>query len=139
MEQTPDNAMSTGDFKPNIYPIMYWALAYGVAGGIVLFLIALLSRYITVVWFPVFLGGLVWGGYRNYRKQKGEWAQTTGMSVPTQSPLNEFRAAVSDIADASRDVFAQEAQPEQPEPQGTPPENDDTTQLPPLPPQQPGV
>lgn len=96
------------EFKPNIYPVIYWALAYGVIAGFLLFLIYLLSRYITVVWFPVFLVGLVWGGLRNYRKQKRVWSQQSGVPITPKSPMEEFREAVSDVVDASRDMVAQQ-------------------------------
>ena len=53
-----------GQFKPNVYPIMYWALVYGVLAGVVLFIVFLLSRYITIIWFPVFVVGLLLVGFR---------------------------------------------------------------------------
>lgn len=96
------------EFKPNIYPIIYWALAYGVIAGFLLFLIYLLSRYITVVWFPVFLVGLVWGAYRNYQKQKRVWSQASGVPLTPKSPMQEFREAVNDVVDASRDMVAEQ-------------------------------
>lgn len=96
------------EFKPNIYPIIYWALAYGVIAGFLLFLIFLLSRYITIVWFPVFLVGLVWGAYRNYKKQKQVWSKTSGVPITPKSPMQEFREAVSDVVDASRDMVAEQ-------------------------------
>ncbi|MEK7557468.1 MAG: hypothetical protein AAB538_05805 [Patescibacteria group bacterium] len=96
------------EFKPNIYPIIYWALAYGVIAGFLLFLVYLLSRYITVVWFPVFAVGLIWGAYRNYRKQKRVWSQASGVPLAAKPPLQEFRDAISDVVDASRDMVAQQ-------------------------------
>lgn len=91
------------NFKPNIYPIIYWALAYGVAAGLLLFLVNMLAQYIAVVWFPVFLTGLIWGGWRNYRRQK------SGAGVPGGgSPMAEFKEAVGDIASASQDLFEAE-------------------------------
>lgn len=96
-------------FKPNIYPIMYWALAFGVIAGLVLFVVYLLARFITVIWFPVFLAGLIWGAYRNYQKQKAEWHKYNGMPVPPLAPLEEFKQAAHDIIDASRDMVAQQA------------------------------
>lgn len=95
-----------GDFKLNIYPIMYWALAYGLVAGFLLFLIYLLSRYITLFWFPVFAAGLIWGGFRNYKKQKKAWAQQTGTPVQRGTPMQEFREAVSDVVQASREMVA---------------------------------
>lgn len=100
-------------FKPNMYPIMYWALAYGVIAGLLLLLVFLLSQYITIVWLPVFLTGLVLGGYRNYQKQKNQ-AGIAGNS----SAMNEFRQAVADIASASQGLMNQD----QPAPQPTPPQ-----------------
>lgn len=96
------------EFKPNIYPIMYWALAYGVIAGFLLFLVFLLSRFITIVWFPVFLVGLVWGGYRNYKKQKKMWSTQSGVPLALKSPVQEFKEAVSDVTDAAREMVAQQ-------------------------------
>jgi len=98
--------MAGEPFKPNIYPILYWALAYGVIAGLLLFLLLLLSRFITLVWFPVFLVGLVWGGYRNYQKQKRIWSTQSGVPLTPKSPIEEFREAVSDVVDASREMVA---------------------------------
>lgn len=98
----------TGKFKPNPYPIMYWALAYAVIAGVILFIVFLLSQYITLFWLPVFLAGLVWGGYRNYKKQKDGWYAQTGTPAPAQSAAQEFREAVSDVVNASREVMADE-------------------------------
>lgn len=83
---------------------MYWALAYGLAAGFLLFLIYLLSRYITLFWFPVFAAGLIWGGFRNYKKQKKAWAQQTGAPMTAGTPMQEFREAVSDVVQASREM-----------------------------------
>lgn len=94
-------------FKPNIYPIMYWALAYGVIAGFLLFLVFLLSRFVTIVWFPVFLVGLIWGGYRNYLKQKSVWSTQSGVPLTPKSPVQEFKEAVSDVTDAAREMVAQ--------------------------------
>lgn len=96
------------NFKPNMYPIMYWALAFGAAAGVALFIMFLLSRFITIVWFPVFLVGLVWGGYKNYQKQKQAWMAGAGVSVAPQSPMQEFKQAIGDIASASRDMMAEQ-------------------------------
>ena len=91
------------EFKPNTSPIIYWGLAYGLAAGFLLLIVSLLSRYITFVWPFVFMAGLVWGGYRNYRKQK----QALGIA-PAGSPLQEFRQAAADIASVSQEVFNQD-------------------------------
>lgn len=96
------------EFKPNIYPIIYWALAYGVIAGFLLFLVYILSRYITLVWFPVFLLGLVWGGYRNYQKQKKIWSTQSGVPLTPKSPVQEFKEAVSDVTQAAREMVAQQ-------------------------------
>lgn len=105
--------MHMADFKPNIYPIMYWALAFGAAAGVLLFVLFLLSQAINIAWFPVFLAGLVYGGYRNYKKQKQAWAAASGMPVATGSPMDEFRQAARDITSASRDLLEQEAPAEE--------------------------
>lgn len=96
------------EFKPNIYPIIYWALAYGVIAGFLLFLVYILSRYITLVWFPVFLLGLVWGGYRNYQRQKKMWSTQSGVPLTPKSPVQEFKEAVSDVTQAAREMVAQQ-------------------------------
>ncbi len=108
-QQSLPPAESSGPFKPNIYPVMYWALAYGVTAGILLFLLMLLSRYITIIWFPVFIVGLIWGGFRNYRRQKEDYGRQSGISPAAQSPLDEFKNAAYDIAAASRDLFNSES------------------------------
>lgn len=102
MEQQP------GQFKPNIYPLMYWALAFGAISGVALFLVFLLSRFITIIWFPVFLAGMVWGGYRNYKQQKEAWVKGTGEAVAPQSPMQEFKQAVGDVVTASRQMMAEQ-------------------------------
>lgn len=119
------------EFKPNIYPIIYWALAYGLAGGVFLFLITILANFISILWVPVFIVGLVWGGYRNYSKQKAAWGANNGAPLPKQSPVNEFKQAVSDIATASQELFNQESQ--QAPPTDNQPEGDQE-QSPPTPP-----
>lgn len=128
-------------FKPNIYPVMYWALAYGVIAGAILFVVYLLSRYITIVWFPVFLAGVVWGGYRNYKKQKNFWHTSQGMPPVKKSAMDEFKEAVGDIVSASQEMMAEQAQEqEQPTETGALPAdeagqseagNDDSQQAPP--------
>lgn len=119
-------------FKPNIYPIMYWALAYGVLAGVILFVVFMLSRFITVIWFPVFLAGLIWGGFRNYRKQRGEFERSQGQAPHAKPVMQEFREAVADIAVAGQEMMAeqveqdavadQQYQPESAPQQPTPPE-----------------
>lgn len=106
------------DFKPNIYPIMYWGLLYGVAAGLLLFAVYLLSQFITLLWFPVFLAGVIWGGYRNYQKQK----RSLGIAAP-QRPMDEFREAASDIVTATRDMLAEERAAPPGEPPMTPPDS----------------
>lgn len=126
------------NFKPNIYPIIYWALAFGVSAGVVLFLVNILARFITLVWFPVFLAGVVWGGYRNYQRQKQAWQAGTGQPTTPDSPLNEFKQAVSDIASASRDMMAEApaeaASAEEPAPEAIPTPPANPTTQPPTPP-----
>lgn len=124
---------SSGQFKPNIYPIMYWALAFGATAGVLLFLLNVLSQFIAIAWFPVFLAGLIWGGYRNYQKQKKQWQVSAGAVTTSQSPVNEFRQAFSDIAQASRDVFNQDAALDEEAPAATA-DTPDQTPTPPAPP-----
>jgi hypothetical protein len=112
-----------GKFQPDIYPIMYWGIAYGAIAGVALFILFLLARFITLVWFPVFLAGLIYGGYRNYQKQKLAWHTATGTPVTPASPMDEFKEAASDIYEASQNLATQEAVEETPE-----------EQLPPTPP-----
>lgn len=109
-------------FKPNIYPIIYWALAFGVTAGVALFILQLLANYITIVWFPVFILGLAWGAYRNYQQQKKAWQTRAGVPATPQSPGAEIRQAVKDIADASKELFNQEAAPAVPAPEAPAPE-----------------
>ncbi len=101
------------EFKPNIYPIMYWALIFGLSATVVLFLLSVLSRYITLLWFPIFLAGLVWGGYRNYQRQRREWERTHNISGGAGSPLQEFKEATRDVVAASRELIAQQPQQEE--------------------------
>lgn len=101
---------SNSPFKPDIYPIMYWGLTYGAVAGVLLFIFVILYRFINIFWFPVFLAGLIYGGYRNYRKQKAAWQENTGAPAQPQSPVNEFREAVSDIYSASQEVMNQESE-----------------------------
>jgi hypothetical protein len=92
------------DFKPNLYPIMYWALLYGLAAGLLLFAVFLLSQFVTVVWFPVFVAGVIWGGYRNYQKQKRASGAGQGTA---QRPLDEFKEAAQDIISATREMMTE--------------------------------
>jgi len=130
---------------------MYWALAYGVIAGVILFVVYLLSNYITLIWFPVFLAGVIYGGFRNYKKQRNEWTRSQGVAPQTKPVMQEFREAVADIAVASQEMMAESRQqeaaeqeeatsaPEQPiEPQEPQPpiETPPTPPAPPVPPQQ---
>ncbi len=91
------------EFKPNLYPIMYWGLVYGVSAGLLLFVVFVLSRFLVFIWFPVFLAGLVWGGYRNYQQQKR--AGQSHVSEAVQPPLQEIKAAARDIVSATREMM----------------------------------
>lgn len=97
------------EFKPNIMPLMYWALAYGAAAGVILFILYLLSSFITIVWFPVFLVGVIWGGWRNYQQQKKQWYSQTGVVPEKRGAMEEFRQAASDIAVSSQELLNQNA------------------------------
>jgi hypothetical protein len=91
----------------------------------------LLSQFITLVWFPVFLAGVIWGGYRNYQKQK----RLQGAVTAAQAPMQEFREAAQDIVSATRDMLAEErGEPEDALPPEEPPVN---PPAPPAPPRQP--
>lgn len=96
------------DFKPNIYPVMYWGLMFGLMAGFVLFIMFLLSQYITTIWFPVFLAGVIWGGYRNYRKQKQAWQEGGGQPSEPQGVAQEIREAAKDIAAAAKDILTEQ-------------------------------
>ncbi len=96
------------DFKPNIYPIMYWGLMFGLVAGFVLLIMFLLSQYITTIWFPVFLAGVIWGGYRNYRKQKQAWQQEVEQPSEPQSAAQEIKEAAKDIAAAAKDMLTEQ-------------------------------
>lgn len=100
------------EFKPNVMPLMYWALAFGAAAGILLFILYLLSEYILIFWVPVFLVGMAWGGWRNYQQQKKRWYTQVGAVAPTQTITQEFREAASDIANVSREFLNQDGRPE---------------------------
>lgn len=101
------------DFKPQIMAILFWALTYGATAGVVLFILWLLAEYILIVWFPVFLAGVVWGGWRSYQQQKKRWYTQADIPSPQQSITQEVRQAASDIANASRELLNQEAELEQ--------------------------
>jgi hypothetical protein len=105
------------EFTPNVYPIMYWALAYGAATGVILFLVQLMASYITVFWMFVVLAGMILGAYRNYAKQKEQWQRSNGQPAAKGTPWQELQAAASDIASASQELMAeserQKTQPEQ--------------------------
>ena len=98
-------------FKVNIYPLIYWGLAYGLIAGFVLFVLFLLSKYITVIWFPIFLGGLIWGGYRNYKKQKDGWRKQSNEPSKPQSAVEEVKEAASDIFSAAKEMVAEQLEP----------------------------
>ena len=98
------------EFKPNIYPIMYWAILYGVMAAIALLLFKLLADYLTFLWFPVFLGGMVWGGYRKYKQDKKSWMTGKGIVGTSKSAVEEFKDAARDIAQASQEMVSRHAQ-----------------------------
>lgn len=110
--QTPptgDQVGGAGDeYKPNIYQLIFWALTYGVIAGAVLFVLRLLANYLALVWGPVFLAALAWGGYRNYLKQKLEWHSARGEQAPRLSPMDQIREAARDIVTASQEVAGQQ-------------------------------
>jgi FtsZ-interacting cell division protein ZipA len=102
--------MALQEFKPNIYPIMYWALLYGALSALGLFVVYLLASFITILWFPVFLAGLIWGGFRKYKQDKAAWMKDAGITSTPKSAVEEFKDAARDIADASREMAARHAQ-----------------------------
>lgn len=116
------------NFKPNLYPIMYWGLVYGICAGLLLFAVLLLSRFVVIVWFPFFLGGLLWGGYRNYQQQK--LAGQHNVSEAAQPPLQEIKAAARDIISATRDMMRENATTDEAENASVP----DAEDVPPRPP-----
>lgn len=105
-----DQTTPQGEYKPNIYPIMYWAILYGLIAAFVLFAITMLANFITVLWFPVFLAGVIWGGFRKYKQDKAAWAQSQGAPSVPKTPVQEFKDAARDIAQASREMIARQAQ-----------------------------
>lgn len=98
------------EYKPNIYPIIYWAILYGVIAAIGLFVLNLLASFITVLWFPVFLAGLVWGGFRKYKQDKAAWMASNGVTATPKSPVEEFKDAARDISDATQEMMARQAE-----------------------------
>ncbi len=103
------------EYKPNIYPIMYWAIMYGLVAAFLLLIFHVLNGFIGFLWFPVFLAGLIWGGYRKYKQDKAAWMQQQGSSldpssVRQKSAVEEFKDAAKDIAVASREMMARHAQ-----------------------------
>lgn len=105
MDEQPSN-----EYKPNIYPIMYWALLYGALSALVLFVLKLLSDFITVLWFPVFLAGLIWGGYRKYKQDRAAWMQGHGIVPVKKTAVEEFKDAAKDITQATQDMVTRHAQ-----------------------------
>lgn len=97
------------EYKPNIYPIMYWAILYGVIAAVALLVFKLLAEYLTYLWFPVFLAGMIWGGYRKYTQDKKTWMAGKGLVGTSKSPVEEFKDAARDIAQASREMVAKNA------------------------------
>lgn len=97
-------------YKPNIYPIIYWAILYGAIAALALVALTMLASFITVLWFPVFLAGLIWGGFRKYKQDKAAWMQGKGLVGTSKSPVEEFKDAARDIAQASRDMVQRHAQ-----------------------------
>lgn len=104
-EQQPQLA-----YKPNIYPIMYWAILYGAVAALALVLLTMIAKYVTILWFPVFLAGLVWGGFRKYKQDKATWMKGKGLVGTSKSPLEEFKDAARDITQASQDMMRRQAQ-----------------------------
>ncbi len=105
-----DQNTHQGEYKPNIYPIMYWAILYGIIAAFVLLVISMLANFITLLWFPVFLAGVIWGGFRKYKQDKAAWSQSQGTHPTPKSPVQEFKDAARDIAQASREMMARQAQ-----------------------------
>lgn len=101
------------NFKPNIYPVIFWAVSYGAAAALLVFVAKLLLEYINIFGPLVFLAGVVLGAWRNYRKQKNEFYANSGQAPAEQSPMDEFRAAARDIASASQELMNQEAPAEE--------------------------
>lgn len=104
-DTTPQN-----EYKPNIYPIMYWAILYGALSALALFVLKLLSDFITILWFPVFLAGLVWGGFRKYKQDKTAWMQGKGIVGTSKSVVEEFKDAARDITQATQEMVSRHAQ-----------------------------
>lgn len=100
----------SSEYKPNVYQLIFWALTYGVIAGLVLLVLRLLANYLSLLWGPVFLAALLWGGYRNYMKQKMEWHQARGQQVPQLSTVDQIKEAARDIMVASQEVARQQQQ-----------------------------
>ncbi|HLC49788.1 MAG TPA: hypothetical protein VJI96_05390 [Candidatus Andersenbacteria bacterium] len=98
------------EYKPNIYPIMYWALVYGIIAASVLLLIKILADFINIIWFFVFLAGLIWGGFRKYKQDKAAWMQGSGIKSTSKSAKEEFKEAARDIAQAGKEMIAKQVQ-----------------------------
>ncbi|OGY31693.1 MAG: hypothetical protein A3C02_00330 [Candidatus Andersenbacteria bacterium RIFCSPHIGHO2_02_FULL_45_11] len=98
------------EYKPNIYPIMYWALLYGALSALALFVLKLLSDFITILWFPVFLAGLIWGGFRKYKQDKAAWMAGKGIVGTQKSAVDEFKDAARDITQATQEMVSRHAQ-----------------------------
>ena len=105
------------EFKPNIYPLIFWGIIYGVPAGLLVLAMQFLSNMIGIVWGPVFLLGLAWGAFRNYQKQKETWLNNQGQTYQPQSIMQEFRSATQDIMNASQEVMQQPDVQEPPMPE----------------------
>lgn len=99
-------------------PIFYWALAYGAAAGILMSLVAIMAKYLTLAWLPVFLAGLIWGGWRSWRQQRQQWYAQENVTPPAQSVAEEIRQAALDMAQASQELLNQDAEEESEPPAG---------------------
>ncbi len=108
-------------YKPNLYPIIYWAILYGVITTLALFALTMLASFIGILWFPIFLAGLIWGGYRRYEKDKKDWMHGQGIVGTSKAPLEEFKDATRDIAQATQDMIAKHKAGQSATPQPTKP------------------
>ena len=118
----------TDQFKPNIYPVIWWGLLYGVIFTLVLYILVLVAQHITVLWFPFFLLGLLYGSFRQYTKQRDIFYASKGQKVRGGSFMDEVKEAARDISDAGREVFHEEKEPVQtPKEDKKPKKPDDTT------------
>ena len=89
---------------------MYWALVYGIIAASVLLLIKILADFINIIWFFVFLAGLIWGGFRKYKQDKAAWMQGSGIKSTSKSAKEEFKEAARDIAQAGKEMIAKQVQ-----------------------------